>query len=94
MPFSKDIPFEVPTTKTTLLTFHDIVGVSWSRNTKIIALTIGSWESKENWANDEPFLTTTTVNYKNADDFEVLTKIINTIVNSPGSIFEGGIPDA
>lgn len=93
MGFFKEIEFTIQTTKQDVLTFHDIVGISWSKGTAVILVTVGSWKSKEEFAQDLPYEKTTNITFTGAKEFQHVAKIVDSLVNSPDSIFNGGVPE-
>ncbi|TXG77630.1 hypothetical protein E6Q11_02555 [Candidatus Dojkabacteria bacterium] len=93
MGFFKELEFEVPSTKTEKLSFHDVIGVSWSKGTKAILITVGSWIDKDRFANDVTPQQTTSITFTSAQNFEEVSKVIDLIINSPDSIFNGGVKE-
>lgn len=90
MGFFKDIQVQVPGTITKSMGFHDVIGVSWSKPTQIIQVTVGSWSDKERFNTQLTPEFTKSFTFTKSDNFEDVAKILELIINDPGSIFFGG----
>lgn len=93
MGWTKNITFEVQVKQQLNLGFHDVISVVWSQGTGILTISVGSWNSKTDFQNGVVPGKVTTMTIPNQFLFSNLTKLIQYLLNDPGSIFNGGIPD-
>lgn len=93
MGFFKDIQFTVSEPKEVTLTYHDIVGISWSSGSAILQVTVGSWLTKEEFESELDPSKTTVVAFTDQWQFENVSNVIESLVNSD-SIFSGGEQNA